>query len=249
MLRWGISHPEVTVPVLRDILFSVNVEALLEAPRRKQGRGRPGAMKDTAEKALLLGKTLFSPAALYDEFEVGGLAGERVELPGDGVGLTIGPKSDLLAMAKRVVVAVYTIGPELDAEVTALQRAGEPFLAYLLDCVGVMALGHVGERMRRFAEELALGLEWGVSQALSPGSLVGWALQGQRELCGLLPLADIGVRLNKYCVLEPQKTGSMLIGLGPDYETHEVGSICGYCALKDSCWRRKEKNTAEPQLE
>ena len=79
-----------------------------------------------------------------------------------------------------------------------------------------------------------------MSPSLSPGSLVGWPLRGQRELCALLPLADIGVRLNEYCVLEPHKSVSMVIGLGPEYESHEVGSVCDYCALKDSCWRRRK---------
>jgi hypothetical protein len=78
-----------------------------------------------------------------------------------------------------------------------------------------------------------------VSAALSPGSLVGWPLAGQRELCALLPLTDIGVRLNAHCVLEPHKSASVVIGLGPGYASHEVGSVCRYCSLADTCWRRR----------
>jgi len=111
-----------------------------------------------------------------------------------------------------------------------------------------MALGMIGQRLRLLVEERAAaasshvrsGAGWGVSPSLSPGSLVGWPLRGQRELCALLPLADIGVRLNQYCVLEPHKSVSMVVGLGPGYESHEVGSVCHYCALRDTCWRRRE---------
>ena len=223
--------------ILRDITIRLTVEELLAAQGRNERQ--PGLVA-TAEEAIALGDTLFAPAVVYDEFEVRGLVGERVELTMDSASLTVGPKAHLLDPAKRLLVAVYTIGPALEARVGELYRMGEPLLSYMLDCVGVMALGMVGERMRDLAEERAAGRGWGVSPALSPGGLVGWSVQGQRELCALLPLADIGVQLNKYCVLQPHKSVSMVIGLGPGYESHEVGSVCHYCVLRDTCWRRRE---------
>ena len=225
------------MPILRDVAISLTVEELLVA--QKQSELQP-ALVAAAEEAIALGQTIFAPAAVYDEFEVRSVAGERVELAVDSAGLTVGPKADLLAPAKRLLAAVYTIGPALETRVGELYRAGEPLLSYMLDCAGVMVLGMIGQRLRRLAEERATEHGWGVSPSLSPGSLVGWPLQGQRELCALLPLADIGVQLNQYCVLKPHKSVSMVIGLGPDYETHQVGSVCHYCALRDTCWRRRE---------
>lgn len=225
------------IPVLQDVTITLTAEELLAAQGRNEHQPR---LVSAAKEAIALGRTLFAPAAIYDELEVRGVAGERVELAVDGAGLAVGPKADLLAPAKWLLVTVYTIGPALEARVSELYRAGEPLLSYMLDCAGVMALGMVGERLRCLAEERAAGRGWGVSPALSPGGLVGWPVQGQRELCALLPLADIGVRLNEYCVLEPHKSVSMVIGLGPGYESHEVGSVCHYCALRDTCWRRRE---------
>ncbi len=229
------------MPILQDITITLTVEELLA----EQGRNeRRPAFAAAAEKAIALGETLMAPLAIYDEFEVRDVAGERVELAVDSAGLTIGPKADLLAPADQLLAVVYTIGPALETRVGELHREGESLLSYMLDCAGVMALGKIGERVRLLASELAARRDWGVSPSLSPGSLVGWPVQGQRELCALLPLADIGVRLNKYCVLEPHKSVSMVIGLGRDYESHEVGSVCNYCALKDSCWRRRGDNEA-----
>jgi hypothetical protein len=225
------------MPILKDVTITLTAEELLAAQGRNE---RQPAFVAAAEEAIALGQNLFAPTAVYDEFEVRGVSGERVELTVNSAGLTVGPKADLLAPAKRLLVTVYTIGPALETRVSELYKAGEPLLSYMLDCVGVMALGMVGERVRRLAEERAAGRGWGVSPALSPGGLVGWPVQGQRELCALLPLADIGVRLNQYCVLEPHKSVSMVIGLGPGYESHEVGSVCDYCALRDTCWRRRE---------
>ncbi len=225
------------MPILQDVTITFTAEELLAAQGRNEGR--PGLVAST-EEAIALGQTLFAPVAIYDEFEVRGVTGERVELAVDSAGLTVGPKADLLAPAQRLLVVVYTIGPALQARVGELYRAGELLISYMLDCAGVMALGLIGERVRRLAGEQAAGRNWGVSPSLSPGSLVGWPVQGQRELCALLPLADIGVQLNRYCVLEPYKSVSLVIGLGPGYESHEVGSVCRYCALRDTCWRRRE---------
>ena len=273
------------MPILQDMPIILTAEELLAA----QGRNEPQpAMMAVAQKAIALGQTLFAPAALYEEFEVHSVAGERVTLRAEeqrcrgaevreGISpapllpcspapllpcapapllpcspapwhLTIGPKADLLAPAKRLLAAVCTIGPALEARVSELYRAGEPLLSYLLDCAGVLALGKVAEAIRCLAEELATERGWGVSAALSPGSLVGWSIQGQRELCALLPVADIGVRLNAYCVLEPHKSASAVIGMGPGYESHEVGSVCRYCSLRDSCWRRRESEAANRQI-
>jgi hypothetical protein len=249
------------MPILRDVAITLTAGEVLAA--QGQNEHQPALVAAT-EEAIALGQTLFAPAAVYEEFEVRGVVGGRVALwareqgsrgaeeqkgissppllscSSAPLGLTVGPKADLLAPAKRLLAAVYTIGPALEARVGELYEVGEPLLSYMLDCVGVMALGVVGERLRRLAEQRAAERGWGVSPALSPGSLLGWPVQGQRELCALLPLADISVRLNEYCVLEPHKSVSMVIGLGSGYESHEVGSVCSYCALQDSCWRRRE---------
>ena len=41
------------------------------------------------------------------------------------------------------------------------------------------------------------------------------------------------------CILERHKSASVVIGMGPGFGSHEVGSVCVYCSLRDSCWRRK----------
>jgi hypothetical protein len=199
-------------------------------------------MGDLVQSAIDLGRTLVTPALVYSELEILALSADSVRLSLDGEReprvLRIGPHADLLASAAHLLVAVCTIGPALELRVQQLTGEGETLLAYWLDTVGVLTLGAVGETLRCIAQEKATERGWGVSAALSPGSLVGWPLQGQRELCALLPLASIGVRLNKHCVLEPHKSSSTVIGLGAGYESHQVGSVCHFCSLAETCWRR-----------
>jgi hypothetical protein len=230
------------MPILKNIPIVLQPEEIL-ATRQKR-RFQPGLLRDAAD-AIALGQTLWEPVAYYDWFEVGGVEGEEVELivsngASSSAALRVGPKVDLLADARRMLVGVGTIGPALEERVYELQQEGEILASYLLDSAGVVALGAVGEALRCLAEEAAQALDWGLGAAVSPGSLVGWPLEGQRQLCGLLPLESIGVRLNDYYVLEPHKSFSAAIGIGPGYESKRVGSVCKYCALQDTCWRRRE---------
>jgi hypothetical protein len=233
------------MPILRDIPISLTVQDVIVSQRAKQAQ--PALLRD-AEEAIALGVTLWEPVALFDWFDVRTVDSECVQLTNgeanrgsDGtIVLRVGRKTDLLGPATRALVAVCTIGGALEQRVGELHMARESLKSYLLDCVGVAALGAVGEAVRRVAEEAAAERGWGVSPALSPGSLVGWPLQGQRDLCACLPLEQIGVTLSERCVLIPHKSVSTLIGLGPGYESGHVGSVCKYCALAKTCWRRRE---------
>jgi len=231
------------MPILTDIPIALAPTEIIASGG--QDRIRPDLIQD-AEEAIALGQTLWQPMAVYDWFNVRTVDGRRVTLSSrDGAAdetvLLVGPKADLLGDAERVLVSVATIGPALEQQVRELNSAREVLNAYMLDSAGVVALGAVGESVRCMAEEAAAEKGWGVSPSLSPGSLVGWSLQRQTELCALLPLDSIGVQLNGYCVLEPHKSVSALIGMGPGYSSTRVGSVCRFCALKDTCWRRREE--------
>lgn len=230
------------MPVLVDIPIALQTEQIISSGRN--AKIRPGLLRD-AEKALALAQNLWQPRIVYDWFEVRAVEGEQLQLrapapSGQEVALHIGPKADLLAPAEMALVSVITIGPALEEQVHQLQVAGEGLLSYLLDSAGVVALGAAGETLRCLAEEAAAERGWGVSPSLSPGSLVGWPLKGQRELCALLPIEKIDVHLSQHHVLDPHKSVSALVGLGSGYESNKVGSVCKYCALKDTCWRRRE---------
>jgi hypothetical protein len=230
------------VPILRDIPITLTAEEVIAAQGER--RIRPRLLSDASE-AIALGQTLWQPQIVYDWFDVRAVEGEYAYLltpdHSDGeIALHLGPKADLLDSAERVIVSVVTIGPGLEEHVQELQSTGDSLQAYLLDSVGVVALGETSEAVRCLVEETAAELGWGVGAHLSPGSLVGWRLKGQHTLCSLLPLEDIGVRLSKHHVLEPHKSASGLVGIGPGYERTTVGSVCKWCALKDTCWRRRK---------
>ena len=156
--------------ILRDVHIQVTTKQLLAEGER--GRHQPSLVA-AAEKAVALSQSLLAPLVVHDEFKTLGIAGERVQLAPDGRSLSVGPKVDLLAPAESLQIAVYTIGAALEIAASDLLHSGEPLLAYMHDCAGVLALGEIGQRVRDLTEEQAAARGWGVSPALSPGSLVG----------------------------------------------------------------------------
>jgi cobalamin-dependent methionine synthase I len=232
------------MPTLRDIPIHLTSDQVLAAQKQGRRKRNSSSMQAAAQKALDLAQSLYRPGIVYQFIPVQRMGDESIILAPhngreEGHRLKVGQHADLLASATHVIAAVCTLGPALEEQVNQLNQEGDLLTAYWLDTVGVMALGAVGETVRCMAEEQALERGWGVSPALSPGSLVGWSMRGQKELCALLPLQEIGVQLNKNNVLEPHKSVSVVIGIGPDYQSHKVGSVCHLCALADTCWRRK----------
>lgn len=225
------------MPVCSDLRISLSASDVVT--HLTQGRKRepaPAVLESAAEVAAEL-PDLLRPALAYELFPVAAVDGGMLRLEG-GTRLEIGPRADLLSQAEEVLLAVATIGAQVDQRVRAYFERNEYVRAYLLDTAGVIALGRVEEQVFRLAEGRASGQGWGVGLALSPGSLEGWSVSGQRELTALLPVDRIGVRLSQASMLIPEKSSSLLVGIGAAYTEHAVGPLCHHCVLADSCpWK------------
>ncbi len=225
--------------ILRDFSISLTPAELVQAYSKGRQSSLSSKLMDAAQIAVDMCEELITPAVIYDRFNVHEVGDEKVILGKEGraesYSLQVGPKVDLLAPAKQVIVSVITIGPALETKVRQLE---DKLVAFMLDTAGVLALSMAGSTLRDQVEEHIAENQWGVSPALAPGSLVGWQITGQREIAALLPLEEIGVQLTDYCVLEPHKSASMTVGLGPDYSSSHIDSVCQYCSLADHCWRR-----------
>ncbi len=230
------------MPLRRDIPIDVTAEEVMTAVSR--GRRDTSWMVASAREAVELALGLIDPVILYDWLSVSGVDGEAVEIVTDSgkksLHLRLGPNAHLLSRAREALVSVNSIGGRLDDAVKALNAEGDALGGYLLDCVGVVALSKVGDAAAHMAEDRARNLEWGVGARLAPGSLVGWDTHHQGELCRLLPLEDAGISLTDSGLIVPFKSATGMIGIGPGYQETRVGSVCGLCSLKDSCWRRKD---------
>lgn len=227
----------------QNVPVSISPEQLLG--RMKSGRGRRRRSPDfqpLVEDVCALLPNLLQPAVSWsltekEEFSEG-MVYLRDPVSGKKGRLKIGKRSNFLEQAHEVVLAVKTIGPLLEAKVHGLE-AEDPLKAYALDVAGVIALDQVSDWFREKIQVLAREKGWGVSPSLLPGSLTGWPVEGQGEICHFLDLGKIGVTLNRFSVLKPHKSDSVAIGLGPGYTEQVVASLCSDCPRKEVCpWKR-----------
>jgi hypothetical protein len=238
-----------------DIAVEIDPETVLMALHRGH-RARHPDMNAEMHTAVNTAHTLIRPAAALVWVRVDRVEGQQVTLsseigfPPRTATLTLGPHADLMSAAQMALISVGTIGDDLDGAVAELNAKGDLLGSYFLDSAGVVALAEVGRAVRERAEAEAERLGWGVSPSLGPGTLAGWPLEEQRDLWPFLEdgagdgAAALGVVLSESGVIKPHKSATGLIGLGAGYRTRRVGSVCGFCQLHHTCWRRR-RNEAE----
>lgn len=195
-----------------------------------------------AEKALDIAMKLIEPTFLMDKFTIRKV--DRDTILVQQTELQVGESSHLLNQATEAVVYLSTIGNKLEITVNKLSMEGDFELAYWLDCAGVLALNEIDNEVWAHVENLAAREGYGVGLSLSPGSLKGWDIKEQKQLCALLDPGTIGVTINDASLLVPHKSASSIIGIGPDYPSNKVSSACDYCISDGKCWMRKAREGA-----
>ncbi len=218
------------MPALLNIELDFDPDEFLES--QGEALRRPG-MRDTARQALARAGEAMSPAIAYDWFPVGRREEKRVEV--GGVVFELGRHADLLHPAELAFVAVVTIGGRLEEESREAQAAGRALDSFLLDAAGVYGVGKTIELAHSIVEKDAAARGWGVGAELAPGQLSGWAIAEQRSIARLLDLDSIGVRVTDSGMLVPQKSASLVVGVGPRYDSADVRSPCEFCDLSETC--------------
>jgi hypothetical protein len=225
------------MPVFRNWDLSLDVDMVLRGqgadPARLRER-RSGAVA-IAEQAVAAGAGLLQPAVVSETFAVGEFRHNQLRLAGGGH--LAGPLvAQHLHAAQSVVVAVCTIGPALEAA-TSERFADDPAFSVALDAFGSAAVELLAATMCQRADDQALAEGLLTTIALTPG-LVGWPLAaGQRELFALVDAASVGVSLTEGYLMMPQKSTSLVIGIGADVE--RTGETCDYCSMATTCRHRE----------
>lgn len=210
--------------------LSLNFAEFLEA----QGDAvlRPG-LRVSARRALEQAADLVSGAIVYDWFRVGEVGARDVEV--GGAVFQLGRHAELMGPAESALLAVMTIGPRVEELAGELQKSGQALDSFLLSEAGVFGVGRLMEEAHRIAERDAAQRCWGVGAELAPGQLAGWSIAEQKLLCSLVDIDAIGVRLTESGMLVPQKSASMMVGIGPGYESNVVRAPCEFCDQKETC--------------
>jgi hypothetical protein len=218
------------VTTLTGFDLVLDLEDLVE----EQGESlRRPVMRSAAQKGLEAAAGLISPAIVYGWFPVGNRDRKSAEV--GGLVFALGRHADLLEQARLAFLAVVTIGPQLEERSRELQASGKALDSFMLDAAGVHGVGKLIGMARSIVEKDAAERGWGVGAELAPGQLSGWAISEQILVGRLLDLESIGVRVTESGMLVPQKSASIMVGVGPEYESSEVRSPCEFCDLGETC--------------
>ncbi len=227
------------MPILSQWQISLTIDEVLKAQGAEPEailKRRPSFFNVT-EQAIARGIPLLKPQVIFEKYPVKQLTHERLELENH---LTAPRKSFLtgplitqhLGKADTVIVMVCTIGSELDDMVGSLFKV-DPLMGVALDGVGSAAVENLGIQACNYFEQSANEQGLNTTIPLNPG-MIGWAVeQGQPEIFTLLDSELIQVSLNESCMMTPNKSLSMVLGVGKDVSP--VGSSCDYCSLKGVC--------------
>jgi hypothetical protein len=226
--------------IVRDVKIDITIDDLLRVHGAGNAAGRInrraleiyGQVLDEAVK-------LIKPVLLYEAVNVAGVDDGRLTLE-SGHSFEVRIMAKLMRTARQVYFLCCTIGPALEQRVAEYQREGAPAKAYVLDSVGSLAVDLLAQAGCRLVDDFAESEGLSTSVALSPG-YAGWPLTDQRILFQIMEASEIGVSLNRSCIMSPLKSTTLAVGMGPGLGGKSKGTSCDYCALKKTCNFRKER--------
>jgi hypothetical protein len=221
------------MPVKRDWVLNLKVDQVLQNQGADPSalRKRNPRLAEIAQQALDVGCSLLEPATAYQQLKILSCTHEQVRLEGGHIisGKTI---TGLLGPAEHAVIVVCTIGPMLETFVSEI-LSEDPVLGLALDGLGSAAIETLAEEVcAYFGKQADLeGLQ--ATIPLGPG-VDGWPVErGQNQIFEIVEAQEIGVTLTSSSMMTPQKSLSMVIGLGKHVDSS--GKVCDYCLLRSTC--------------
>lgn len=195
----------------------------------------PEHFGDLLDQALAEAARRCLPRAGY-RLLAGGRAADRGEAVrvGGTVFTTQRIVAGALARAEHVVLFAATIGTEFE-EWARATMTDDPALGFIADAVGSAAAEALADRLH---DQIALEMArrgWSVTNRYSPG-YCGWSVAEQRALFALLPPGFCGITLGESALMQPIKSVSGLVGVGPDVRFADYQ--CETCRQPDCTYRR-----------
>ena len=148
-----------------------------------------------------------------------------------------------IQLKKSVQAALFicTAGGKISESSNKLMHSGNMMEGYVLDVLGSVA---VEKAMDKIQDELLLFVQqnnMGISDRFSPG-YCDWNVSEQQKLFDLMPIHFCGVKLSETSLMDPVKSVSGIIGIGP--ELKQKGYQCNWCNDKNCVYgniRRRSK--------
>lgn len=222
------------MPIRQDIPLNLTLENILRRQGIGQRPSRPEVTTLTEELLVEIRETgLLEPVAAYDIYEISEVNDGRVGLS-SGAEIKSTSLPAFLSSSPELAVAVCTIGPKLEQQVTDYFDGGEALRGLLLDGIGSAAVDTLAQETCKLVQNEASLRGYQVSSPCSPGS-PSFPITEQWTLFEMVPAAEIGVSLAASGIMVPRKSASMVLALGNQITIREKGEACTRCNLSKTC--------------
>ena len=118
-------------------------------------------------------------------------------------------------------------------------KNNEMLHGYIYDIYGSLAVENAMEQVQNNLKLEMAGIGSGISNRYSPG-YCGWNVAEQKQLFSLLPSGFCGISLSDSCLMQPIKSISGFIGIGP--EIHHKEYTCEVCDSSQCLYRNLKHN-------
>jgi cobalamin-dependent methionine synthase I len=203
-----------------------NSEILLLLSSNKTSKVKkepPKSLIDAIERLKIKAQTLFTPKAMYDFFESSNL----------------NPKF-LFKQSQETILAVCTIGEELEKECRELIDNNSLFESVILDAIASHAVEVLAEKFNQLLiyEIKENYQDYQFTARFSPGYCKWTIDQGQKMIFEKLPANKICVKLSESFMMIPRKSISFAINIGPKIDTLLGKRECETCDEINCAHRR-----------
>jgi hypothetical protein len=207
--------PSGKATLVTNIPFTIDPVRVLremKIPRAKsldeiEEKPLAAAIKGAIAKAY----TLIEGKGIYRTFHLSGVEGNAVKGPDTGDLFHGAHMLKLLTGCDRATLLACTIGPNLEAEVERLQKAGELTDAFALEMTGGWMADYMADRVDERVEHEIKREGYGRTMRFSPG-YGDWTLDNQPQVLRLAEAERIGITLTESNIMIPRKSVSAVIG-------------------------------------
>ena len=140
-----------------------------------------------------------------------------------------------LRHAEHAAVFAATIGSSLEEWARAALHGEEPALGYIADAVGSAVAEALADRLHDHIAQQMERRGWLITNRYSPG-YCNWSVAEQHALFALLPRQFCGITLGESALMQPVKSVSGIIGVGPEVKYSDY--LCNVCNMRDCTYRR-----------
>ena len=144
-----------------------------------------------------------------------------------------------LKASEKIAVFACTIGNAVFEKSRLLMKSNDMLHGYIYDIYGSLAVENAIEQVQNNLK-LEMALTGSViSNRYSPG-YCGWNVSEQKKLFSLLPPGFCGISLSDSCLMQPIKSISGIIGIGPEIRRKEYA--CEVCDSSQCLFRSLKRN-------